>query len=245
MAHLAGVALCAWATRGGSARARGARRWLPLVAFPLLYAEVPALSAALGRPSFDATVQGWERALFGDPTPAESLAGAAVRALGAGAATVASELLHAGYVAYYLIVYLPPLLLLWRGRDEALARTLAAFTATFTLGFVAFVVFPVAGPRYLWPAPADVPDGPFRALTLLLLETGSSRGTAFPSSHVAIAVTQTLLALRWQPTVGAVLCVVTPLLALGAVFGGYHYAIDVIAGAMLGAAVGGWYVARK
>ena len=95
------------------------------------------------------------------------------------------------------------------------------------------MVFPVQGPRYIAP-PAGVPDGLFRSLTLALLEGGSSRGAAFPSSHVSVAVAQTLLALRFQRRLGWVLVPVTTLLALGAVYGGFHYAVDVLVGAALG-----------
>jgi membrane-associated phospholipid phosphatase len=75
-------------------------------------------------------------------------------------------------------------------------------------------------------------------LTVLwLLEAGSARGTAFPSSHVAVAVVQSAFALKYQRRVGWVATVATILIGCGAVYGGFHYATDVIAGAALGLAV--------
>jgi membrane-associated phospholipid phosphatase len=101
--------------------------------------------------------------------------------------------------------------------------------------YLIFVVWPVQGPRYLSP-PIGVPTGPVRGLALTILEGGSSRGAAFPSSHVAVAVTQSLVMLRHRRALGAVVSAVTVALALGAVYGGFHYAVDALTGALVGAA---------
>ena len=54
---------------------------------------------------------------------------------------------------------------------------------------------------------------------------------------MAVAVTQTLLAFRYFGRKGVTLLVLTLGLSLGAVYGGFHYAIDVIAGVITGAAI--------
>jgi membrane-associated phospholipid phosphatase len=108
-----------------------------------------------------------------------------------------------------------------------------------------YIFFPVAGPRYLWPT--STLAGPIRAGVVWLLETGSSRGTAFPSSHVAVSVTQSILAVRYFGRRGLVVAVLTLGLALGAVYGGFHYAVDVLAGAVFGGvlAIAGLERARR
>jgi membrane-associated phospholipid phosphatase len=113
---------------------------------------------------------------------------------------------------------------------------------TVIISFAAFSVFPVEGPRFAWGAPPGVPSGPIRALTLLVPEHGSARGTAFPSSHVAIALAQTLSSLRWRRSLGVEVAITTVLLATGAVYGGFHYASDVLAGVLVGVAT--WSGAR-
>jgi membrane-associated phospholipid phosphatase len=55
---------------------------------------------------------------------------------------------------------------------------------------------------------------------------------------MAVSVVQTVLAFRWQPKVGAILALVSVLVGLGAVYGGFHYGVDMIAGAVLGVVVG-------
>ena len=227
-AHVCALALCA-ALYLGASPLRGSRRaavasLLPLIAFPFLYAELPHI--LLSSQLHDETVQAWEAFLFG-ASPAHT---AAAR----WPWLPLSELLHGAYLSYYAIIYVPPLYLYVRGDREQFERTVTALMAIFAVCFALFIVYPVAGPRYLWPAPPGAPDGPVRRLALWLLASGSSKGAAFPSSHVAVSTTQTLMAWQWSRTAGAILGVMTVLLAAGAVYGGFHYAIDTIAGAAVG-----------
>src|SRR5207244_1268156 len=122
---------------------------------PLLYSEVPLLIASLGTSYHDATVQRWEAGLF-NGQPAMHLAAAAPLA-------AVSEMLHASYLAYYPLIYVPPILLYTRGDSRGYAETVAALALVYVVCFVAFAVFPVQGPRYLWPQPASLPSGPIRA----------------------------------------------------------------------------------
>lgn len=232
LAHL--VALSFGAAVLGSRRPslRPVRDWLPLLLGPFLYVELRWVIAGVGRPHFDALVRRWEDALF-PGNPAGSWASAMpVRWL--------SEALHFAYASYYLLVYLPPALLYVRGRRDAYAATLLALAVVYGACFLTYVVFPVDGPRFL-AGPAAAPDGPIRSFVVHLLQTGSSRGTAFPSSHVAASVVASLAALRDQRRVGIVVAVLTAGLAAGAVYGGYHYLVDVLVGAIVGVAA--WLVA--
>jgi membrane-associated phospholipid phosphatase len=196
--------------------------------------------AGIGSTYHDATVQRWELGLFGGSSPARSFAPAIARATPPAVTLAISEVLHAGYLSFYAIIYLPVVVLFARGERERFGWAIAGLTTVFAATYVVFVLFPVQGPRYLWPASTAIPDGLFRALTLrvLELEGGSSRGTAFPSAHVAVAAMQSLFALQWHRPVGVLLSVLTALLTLGAVYGGYHYAVDVLAGAVVGLAAG-------
>jgi membrane-associated phospholipid phosphatase len=75
-----------------------------------------------------------------------------------------------------------------------------------------------------------------RRLVLRILQGASSRGAAFPSSHVSVAVAQAWLAMRYQRRVGRWTCALAVGLACGAVYGGFHYALDALVGAAVGAA---------
>ncbi len=67
-----------------------------------------------------------------------------------------------------------------------------------------------------------------------MLEVGSSRGAAFPSSHVGVSVAQTLIVFRFLRPLTPLIGLLALGLACGAVYGGFHYATDVCAGALLG-----------
>ena len=232
--------------------------WLPLVAVPALYAELPRVAAGLAgvgqgiAPMHDALTIRWELALFGP-----WLGASPALAFGRAAPWLPlSELLHLAYLSYYPIIYIPPVLLWWDARrrrtpagitgarDPRAAFATSVFTVllAFVLCYTVFVAFPVQGPWYTWrtgDAGALPLSGLARAFVQTLLVAGSSRGTAFPSSHVAVSVAQTMVLAHVAPRLAWIAGPATALLALGAVYGGYHYGVDAMAGALLGA-VAGW-----
>jgi hypothetical protein len=214
-------------------RLRMLRDLLPLAVGAFLYVELRWLIPALGRPHADAAVVEWERVLF--PSNPSATWAPSLHSV------VLSEALHLAYASYYLLVLLPPLLLYLRGRRSAYARTMLALVLVYGVCFLTYLVFPVDGPRYLVGA-AAAPEGPVRTFVLHLLAAGSSRGTAFPSSHVAASVVASLCALRFQPVVGLVVAASTLGLALATVYGGFHYAVDALAGGIVGLA--SWGVAN-
>ena len=204
---------------------RSAMDWLTLTIGPLMYVELRWIIAGVGAPHRDPLVVEWEGALF-PSYPSVTLAlqwhGAAL-----------SELLHLAYASYYLLVYLPPIALYLRGRRDAFVSTVLALTVVYGVCFVTYAFFPVDGPRYLVGA-AAAPEGPIRSFVLTLLDRGSSRGTAFPSSHVAASVVSALCALRFQRAVGVAVTVATAALTISTVYGGFHYAVDALVGVILG-----------
>ena len=226
-AHLVVLAATALVMFSHQVWLRPVRDWLPLALGPFLYVELRWLIEGMGRPHADAVVQGWERALFPDAPAATWATSLPVRWI--------SEALHLAYASYYLLVYLPPLILYARRRREAYAATLLALALVYGACFTAYLFFPVDGPRFLV-GPSAAPDGPVRAFVLHLLDVGSSRGTAFPSSHVAASLVASLSALRHQPRIGIVVSVFTVGLAAATVYGGFHYAVDALAGAVVGLA---------
>lgn len=200
----------------------------PLALTVGLYTHVGLVNAA-GGVSHDALVQRWEQALFGGQPSLEW-----IRAFPSPAW---STLMHAAYLSYYLILAGSPLGLWRRGRREAARGTLFLMMATFYVCYTGFLVFPVAGPRYLFPPATNAATAiPIAAFTHRLLQGGSAWGTAFPSSHVAVALVAAACAWRgWRP-LGTVLLPAAVLLSLATVYGQLHYAVDVLAGAAVAAA---------
>jgi membrane-associated phospholipid phosphatase len=226
-AVLGAIAAATWV----SVVPRWLRAWAPLLALLFLYTEMPMLIRAAGHGRFfDPDVMRWEDAVFGSQ-PAQAWA-AHWQSL------FVSELLHGAYLSYYGIIFAVPLGLYATGRRAEFSEAVFVLLLTFIACFVCYIVFPVAGPRYFWPSSTRADSGPIRVAAVWLLEARSSRGTAFPSSHVAVAFTQSILAMRYFGRRGAIIGALGVALALGAVYGGFHYAIDVVAGAILGVATG-------
>lgn len=202
----------------------------PLALTPALYAELAFLNQLLTSGYVDPLVQGWEEALFGAQISVE-----ASRRLGA---FWLSELLHLGYLTYYVIV---PVALfgVFAGRGtEELHRVAFQTALAFFVSYVVFVLLPVAGPRYLFqPISGARAEGTLFGLVHAILEGGSSKGTAFPSSHIAASWAAVLACRRadrrwfWSLAFPAVA------LAAGTVYGRFHYGVDAAAGIVLALAV--------
>ena len=231
--HTAAMLALLWLARRPAAEGWPAL-WLPLLAIPVLYWEIPLINQTLTAGYHDPVIVGWERALF-HAEPARELAGALPFVW-------LSEPLHAAYLMLYPLIYLPPLMLFVRRKKEAFRTTILGLMLAALVCYLVFVYFPVQGPRYFGP-PRGVPDGPVRRLALSVLERGSSRGAAFPSSHVGIMTAQSILALVFQQRLGVAVSIITAALAFGAVYGGFHYGLDALVGGCVGG-VAAWGALR-
>jgi len=126
------------------------------------------------------------------------------------------------------------LMLLRRNLVDAIGESVTVVTVTFITCYAFFIGFPVVGPfHYLTPPDPASLGVVFPPLVHRILHAGSSPGTAFPSSHVAISTAVWIQAWRHDRAAAIVLKIIVPSLALGAVYGGFHYGIDALCGFVL------------
>ena len=213
--------------------------WYALLIVTALYTEVGLVNLADGR-AYDRIVLGWEQALFGFQPARDWIRSNPSIWLSWG--------LYLGYLAYYPIIAAGPLALWATGRREAMRRAMTTIMATFYVCYTIFLLFPVVGPRHIFPAADNVATRTLIAqLTAQFIEHVAAWGAAFPSSHVAVSVAATVAALLEWRMLGASLVVPTTLLALGSVYGQFHYAVDVLAGLGVGLAVAAvvWLTSRR
>ena len=229
-ANLLAAALVGLFTRPGLGRAgRMFREIYPLLLLPVLYGELDILNRA-GVLVHDGMVQRWELALFGSQVSREWWQAAP--------STLWSTLLHAAYFSYYFVVSVPAFWFLARGNMAAVRRFVLAVMSTFVLCYLVFVFFPVAGPYYTFPRPAAwFLNNPAARLVYQTLARGSSYGAAFPSSHVAATVAAAIAAGYGSRRLGLILLVPTVLLTVGVVYCQMHYAVDALAGLVVGTVV--------
>jgi len=213
--------------------------WYPLLILMPIYTEIGLVNLADGR-AYDRIVLGWEQALFGFQPAREWIRWSPSVWL--------SWVLHLGYLAYYPIILAAPVALYLTGQREAMQRAVTTIAATFYLCYATYLVFPVVGPRHLFPAADNAATQTVIVqLTARFLEHVAAWGAAFPSSHVAVAAAATVIALRVWPAIGLGLVVPSTLLTLGTVYGQFHYAVDTLAGLGVGLAVGAgaWLGSRE
>jgi membrane-associated phospholipid phosphatase len=97
--------------------------------------------------------------------------------------------------------------------------------------FTPFV--PAYPPRDLVPRqPAAAQVGKTRTFNRWILKHGSIHAISFPSAHVASSFAVALVMMRFSLLYGSIFLVIAVWISLGAVVGRYHYALDVILGAI-------------
>ena len=226
------VLLFLWlVTRPGlGAFGRVLREIMPLIIVLAGYAALDVLSGGGQLRAHDDVLLAWEERLFG-MQPARDWWREHPNGFW-------STLLHGIYFFYYLILAGPALFFLVRGDWPSFRRFSRNVVCTFCVCFLVFVLYPVAGPYYVFERPA----GPFVAnlpaqMVYASLASGSSFGAAFPSSHVAATTAAELSAFAGNRTLGWVLLLPAILMPIATVYTQMHYALDAVVGVIVGIVV--------
>ncbi len=198
----------------------------PVIATPLLYHELSYLNQFVVTGFFDPIVQRWEVAVFGSQISQE--------AAGWFPALWLSEFMTIGYLTYYFVI---PLLAIgaWASAGKAGFHRLGVTVAlAFAVCYTWFILFPVMGPRYWYGAlEGALSEGSIYQFTRDLLAGGSSKGTAFPSSHVAGTCAAWFAAAREDERSFYLAAFPVVILTLSTFWVGFHYAIDAAAGLVI------------
>ncbi len=149
-----------------------------------------------------------------------------------------TEILSLCYFCYYPM--LPTFLAFVFIRREIgiIRQYLAASALTFFVSYLLFWLYPVEGPRWFFAEEyVNSIDGPvFRQLVEMVIDNAAVRGGAMPSSHTGVALVTLMFCFRHYRKVAWFLLPIVTGLAMGTVWGRFHYASDVIVGIALGAA---------
>ena len=216
------------------------REFLPVLLFPGLYRATGSLNQLFQRGYADGFFESWDVGLFGFSP--------GVRFMAAFPLPWLSELLHAAYFSYYLMVVGVGVALWWRSRSE-FRHYVAVLSFVFYACYVVYLFLPVVGPRrhelelagamnpgaVVAEVPAAVQAGFFYQLMAIIYRLFEAPGAAFPSSHVAVALLTLHFTWRYLPRFRVIHLVAVVLLGLATVYGRYHYVVDVVAGALVAA----------
>lgn len=174
------------------------------------------------------------------------------------------ELFYASYFSYYVMIVGVGLALFVRDRRHFF-HYVSVVSFVFYVCYLIYIFTPVMGPRiferpidgYELPArfrpegsldiPAAIEAGFFFRIMAWIYGTFEAPGAAFPSSHVAIALTTVYFSFRYLRAIRFVHLVVAILLCCSTVYCRYHYVVDVVAGvltALMLVPVGNWFYFR-
>lgn len=260
-AHLLGLALIHALIQVAAARPnhRGLDflwSFYPVLLYAGFYRATGSLNQLFHRGYFDAVFHRLDERLFGfSPS---------FRFMAAWPAVEWSEVFHAAYFSYYLMIGGVGLALFLRRRAE-FQHFIAVVSLVFYPCYLAYILLPVVGPRIFYPGlaevalppalagvvapefPAAVQEGFFFQLMAAIYRWFEAPGAAFPSSHVAVAIVTCYFSFRYLRRIRWVHLVMVVLLCGATVYCRYHYAIDVLAGAAVAAILlpfGNWLYAR-
>lgn len=220
-----------------AARARHSRiaaflhQWYPLAMFIFSFEEVARFSLAISSQWQDPHIIGFEAHLF---TVSPNLW------LGRFTSPWLSELMNLGYFSYYPMFPVVGGLIYAREDKSVFRRLVLSAVLMYFISFAVYLGFPTEGPRHALSNFQPPPHGAIFSWLVRTIQGGAGvHGNAFPSSHVALAVICTAFAWRYLSRTRAFFTICTCLICLSAVYDGYHYLSDVVAGALIGwAAVG-------
>lgn len=206
--------------------ARFLHDWYPLGAFIVCFEEIARLSFLFAPHWQDAYLLDLEARIFAVP-PTEWLSRLA--------SPLVTEALEFGYFSYFLLLIIVGGVLYRRDDDRPFRRIMAASVISYFICYLVYLVWPTEGPGHTLAATEVARNGGvFHSLVLLIQRHAGVHGNAFPSSHVAAGVVALVFAWRYAPRLGAWLTPVVALLCVGAVYDGYHYVSDVVAGIAVG-----------
>lgn len=217
--------------------------WLPLIFFVTVFEEVSFVSLALRGEWQNAHLMALESAVFATP-PADWL--------GRFSNPWLTELLEFGYFTYYPLYPLVAGTLWIRRRRPAFARAFRSLTDAISVGYcvcyATYLLFPTRSPSHnagldLSLAPKSA--GPFHALVRGIQSQAGVHGNAFPSAHIMLAFVVLVFVFRDLPRLAVPLLVCVLLMSVAAVYDGYHYGVDVLAGAVLGTTAGLVFAVRS
>jgi len=212
-----------------------AHDWLPAVLFITAFEEMSFLSLTIRSGWQNAYVIAFESWLFG-VVPMEWMHARAQSWL--------PEFLEFGYFAFYpLYPVVGALFWAWRERSAfrgAFRRLTDSLSVGYAVCYTVFLLFPTQSPanRLGVQEVGNVHGGIFQRMVKVIQDNAGVHGNAFPSAHIMLAFLVLVFAYRFLPRAAPWLLFPIVLMCAGAVYDGYHYASDVVAGAVIGIVLG-------
>jgi membrane-associated phospholipid phosphatase len=199
--------------------------WYPLAMFIFSFEEIARFSQVLVPHWQDFRIIALEQRIF-STSPNFWAQHAGSRLL--------SEIMDLGYFSYYPLFPIVAGALYAEKNRRPFHHLVLASVWMYLISFCVYIVLPTEGPRRaLAGFHAPPPGWIFSELVRLIQGGAGVHGNALPSSHVALALLCALFAHKWLPRVAPFIWISLCLICVGAVYDGYHYVSDVVAGLLV------------
>jgi membrane-associated phospholipid phosphatase len=214
-----------------------AHDWLPAVFFITVFEEVSYLSLTVRHGWKNEHILALEEMVFGAVPMAWMHARAQAWLI---------EFLEFGYFAFYpLYPAVGGLFWAWRERGPfrgAFRRLTDSLAVGYVVCYASYLLFPTQSPanRAGVQQIGSGQGGIFQHLVRMVQNHAGVHGNAFPSAHIMLAFVVLMYAYQHLPRAAPWLLLPILLMCVGAVYDGYHYTSDVVAGAAIGLALGAY-----
>ncbi|HTY09281.1 MAG TPA: phosphatase PAP2 family protein, partial [Candidatus Edwardsbacteria bacterium] len=202
--------------------------WYPVLTLPFTYSSTGAYIHAIFPDTIDGMLYGMDAWLLGTE-PARFLQSLQTPLL--------SDLLQLSYCSFFAIIFCSALLLYLKGKRYAFSNLRMAIVSILYGTYVFFMLLPAHGPRFEYHQYFALRGGWITGMVNSFIGGAAYCGGAFPSGHAGASLAICAVLWRYERRWFGAFLAATLLLLLSTVYGGYHYIIDLVAGALFGAAV--------
>ncbi|HAD81720.1 MAG: hypothetical protein A2509_07160 [Candidatus Edwardsbacteria bacterium RIFOXYD12_FULL_50_11] len=195
--------------------------WYPILSLPWVYSGTKYFVHALFPWTIDGLLHRADLALLGgDPT-------LFLRSLGS---PWFSDLMQASYCLFFGLIFFSCLILyLKKGRWQFENLQMIILTALYGT-YLLFILLPAHSPRFIYYHGLPLSGGWVTEQVGIFIGKTAHRGGAFPSGHAAASVAICVFMWRYARLWAPLFIIITLLLLLSTVYGGYHYVADLLAG---------------
>ena len=210
--------------RKGNVLARTASMWYPLALYAPLYYQTGLINRVVIPGFLDDFFMNLDVRIFGK-FPGLFLNGAYRSAF-------LDEFFHFFYFSYYLIIPLTAILL-YRKDTKLFERFVFQLSCLFYVCYTIYIFLPVEGPLALRNE-YYLQNGFFHKIVDFVYSAGENPGAAFPSSHVAVTFLVAWWGSKHFKRMRIFYWLTCLFLSIATVYCIFHYAVDVLAGLLLG-----------
>jgi len=229
--------------RGAAGKVVEFVRWFyPVMLYTAFYRETGALNLMFVPDYVDPFFVRLEQRIFGTQPSVTFMEWLPYRWVG--------EVFYLAYFSYYVMIVGTGIALFVRSRPQ-FQHYVAVVSFTFYMCYLLYIFLPVMGPRvflreiegYRLPEelqalagdttfPVAVQQGVMYQVMGFIYRNFEAPGAAFPSSHVALALTTVYFSFRYLRPIRYPHAVMAFLLCAATVYCRYHYVVDVVAGVL-------------